>query len=742
MNYSDHNDDKEYISGTVERITYHNNENGYGIFRLKVRGHKDLVTVIGTVPSILVGEYIKCSGIWINDRNYGRQFKADFLKPLLPNTLEGIEKYLGSGLIKGIGSHFAKKLVISFGEKVFEVIEEQPILLSKVEGIGKVRAESICRNWQEQKAVRTIMVFLQSHGVSTNRSTKIYKIYGDKAIETVTANPYQLAKDVRGIGFVSADMIANNLGIEKNSLIRAKAGISHILLEATNNGHCGLPKNLLIKNSCKLLEIDEVLIEQAILEEIKSKTLIADIIINEENDSQEIIIFLANYYFYEMKIAKILINLTNSLINWDKEDIDILLPKIEYQINIELALNQRLAIKKALSSRVAVITGGPGTGKTTLVKGLIKILQEKNLNIKLCAPTGRAAKRLSESTGIAAITIHRLLEIDVNSGGFKRNEHNPIICDYLVVDEASMVDVPLFYSLTKALSSHCALLLVGDVDQLPSVGAGQVLKDIIDSGNIPTVRLIEIFRQAKTSSIIINAHKINNGQIPELITSNTNDDNKLSDFYFIESEEVDDIINKIITMVKDRIPQKFAMNSIRDIQILCPMQRGSCGARSLNLELQKTLNPNYASGITKYGQIFAQNDKVMQMENNYDKETYNGDIGFITSINQEEQEITINFYNREVIYDYDDLDQIVLAYATTIHKSQGSEYPAIIIPVTMQSYIMLKRNLIYTAVTRGKDLVIVIGQKKAFTLAIKQASPHRYTKLKLWLQMDYIPSLN
>jgi exodeoxyribonuclease V alpha subunit len=383
----------------------HDSENGYCVLRLKVRGHKDLVTVTGTVPSILVGEYLKCSGIWINDRNYGKQFKADFLKPLPPNTLEGIEKYLGSGLIKGMGSHFAKKLVISFGEKVFEVIEEQPILLSKVEGIGKMRAASICKNWQKQKVVREIMVFLQSHGVGTARATRIYKTYGDQAIQIVSANPYQLAKDIRGIGFVSADMIANNLGIERNSLIRAKAGVSHILLGATNDGHCGLPKAILIQNSCKLLEMDESLIEQAIHEEIVSKTLIADIVVNnKENSKKEVIIFLSVYYFYEMNIAKILHNLNNSLINWNKKDVDILLPVIEKQIKIALAHNQRLAIKKALSSKVAVITGGPGTGKTTLVKALIKLLQEKNLNIKLCAPTGRAAKRLTESTGIEATT--------------------------------------------------------------------------------------------------------------------------------------------------------------------------------------------------------------------------------------------------------------------------------------------------------------------------------------------------
>lgn len=733
---------REYLSGIIERITFHNADNGYCVLRVKVKGHKDLVTVTGSVPSVLVGEHIKCSGVWYNDRNYGRQFKADFLKSLPPDTLEGIEKYLGSGLIKGIGAHFAKKLVLTFKDRVFDVIETRPDLLSTIEGIGKMRAQSICTNWQDQKIIREIMVFLQSHGVGTTRATRIYKTYGENAIEVVSANPYQLAKDIRGIGFISADTIASNLGIEKNSLIRAIAGISHILLEAANDGHCGLPKDILVQNSIKLLEIDESLIQQAIEEEIKQGVLIADIIDRFDNrneptstnsNNNNIIIFLASYYYYEQTIARILINLLNSLISWNKDDVDELVPQIEEQLNIRLASSQRLAIKKALGNRAMVITGGPGTGKTTLVKTLIKTLEAKNLNIKLCAPTGRAAKRLSESTDLEATTIHRLLEINSVHGGFKRNQDNPLFCDYLVIDEASMVDVPLFYSLLKALPPHAALLIVGDADQLPSVGAGQVLKDIISSKVIPTVQLTEIFRQAATSKIITNAHKINSGLMPEL-NSRNNQDNPDSDFYFIEAEENEDIISKIITMVKTRIPKKFGLDPVQDIQILCPMQRGGCGARVLNVELQQALNSNYNKGISKFGQIFAPGDKVMQTENNYDKDIYNGDIGTIININEQEQELLIRFYDRDVIYDYTDLDQITLAYATTIHKSQGSEYPAIIVPITMQSYMMLRRNLIYTAVTRGKNLVVIIGQKKALALAVRESSSHRYTKLRTWLQ--------
>lgn len=714
---------KEYLAGNIERITYHNADNGFCVLRIKVKNHKDLVTVTGNVPSVSVGEYIKCSGIWYNDRNHGLQFKADFLKAFPPETLEGIEKYLGSGLIKGIGTYFAKKLVATFKEKVFEIIEHHPELLSTVEGIGKIRAQSICANWQDQKVIREIMIFLQSHGIGTTRATRIYKTYGERAIEIVSQNPYQLAKDITGIGFISADTIAGNLGIAKDSLIRARAGIAHVLLEATANGHCGLPKNILIQDTSKLLAIDNTIIQSALAAELNSQALIADNLNNHEA------IFLAGYYAYEKNIAKILLSLSKAAISWKVDDYKQSLHLLEQQQAIILAESQKAAITLAISNKVTIITGGPGTGKTTLVNILLKLLQSKNLKIKLCAPTGRAAKRLSESTGFPATTIHRLLEFDPSSVGFKHDEGYPLLCDYLVIDETSMIDVALFYSLLKAIPKHAGLLLVGDVDQLPSVGAGQVLKDIIQAKVIPTVQLTEIFRQAKTSNIITTAHLVNKGIMPS-INSNAGE----TDFYFIAAEQPDDIINKIITLVKERIPQKFNFNAINDIQLLCPMQRGSVGARSLNIELQKVLNPNYTEGLSKFGQIFAIGDKIMQTENNYDKEVYNGDIGIIKAINQQEQEVIIDFYNRDVVYDYTDLDQITLAYATTIHKSQGSEYPVVIIPITTQSYMMLRRNLIYTAITRGKKLVIIIGQKQALAMAVRNNTDiSRYTKLQEWL---------
>ena len=712
-----------------------------------------MVTIIGNIPAISVGEYVQCKGIWHNDLNYGLQFKADFLKNMPPNSLYGIEKYLGSGLIKGIGPHFAKKLISNFGEDVFEIIEEKPELLSTTHGIGKVRANNICKNWQEQKIVREIMIFLQSHGVGTTRATRIYKTYGDEAIQIVSENPYRLAKDIRGIGFVSSDLIAKNIGIESDSLIRARAGINHILFEATSDGHCGLPVEELINRTVKLLEIDKSIIEHALDKELKAGDIVKDKLSGNDNINDTI--FLGSYYFYEKNIATMLLELKEEKLPWSDIDTEKALPWVESELEIKLADNQQSALITALKTKVMVITGGPGTGKTTLVNSILNVLAKKNISIKLCAPTGRAAKRLSETTNMEAITIHRLLEFDPRNVGFKHNDQNPINCDYLVIDESSMVDVPLFYSLIRALPKTAALLLVGDVDQLPSVGAGAVLSDIIASGVIPTVKLNKIFRQAACSNIITNAHLVNQGKMPVLTYSSNqsvkaghepNDklsDNKtinlqtkpISDFYFVPVNDVEELPQKLIHLVKDRIPKRFGFNSRDDIQVLCPMQRGGSGARSLNVELQKALNPDYESGFSKFGQVFAVGDKVMQLENNYDKETYNGDIGIIQKLNDEEQEATIRFYDRDVVYDYTDFDQITLAYATTIHKSQGSEYKAVIIPLTMQSYMMLQKNLLYTAITRGKKLVVIVGQKKAIGLAVlNNKRLMRYTKLKEWLE--------
>ena len=716
--------DEEYISGDIERITFHNPENGFAVLKVKIRSKRDAITIIGGISLVFAGEFIQAKGKWFNDKEHGLQFKASFLKTTTPNTLEGIKKYLGSGLIKGIGVHYAQKLVAAFKEGVFEIIENTPDRLVEVAGIGKIRAQRITKSWVEQKVVREIMVFLQSHGVGTARAGRIYRTYGDDAIKIVSENPYRLAKDITGIGFITADNIANKLGISIDSPIRAEAGISYTLLEAASEGHCGLPKEMLIAAAIKLLEIEKTIIEKALLNVLKLGEVITDTINKEE------VIFLAAYYHYERIIAAKLKELLNSPLLLPEIDIVKALHWVESKLAISLAARQKDAIMQATKSKILVITGGPGTGKTTLVKSIITILNAKAIKIKLGAPTGRAAKRLSETSGLEAQTIHRLLDYKPG-GGFKHNEDNPLKADLVIIDEASMIDVQLMSLLLKAIPKQSSLIIVGDVDQLPSVGPGNVLSDIINSNIIPVVRLDEIFRQASDSLIITNAHKINKGIYP--VTPVNND--QLSDFYFINAEKGENIFTKVIALITERIPKKFGFNPLEDIQILCPMQRGGSGAQSFNIELQKVLNPPNENSLEKYGWRFSEGDKVMQIENNYDKEVYNGDIGFIKEINKIEQEMLIEFDERKIIYDFTDLDQVTLAYAITIHKSQGSEYPVVIIPLLMQHYVMLKRNLIYTAVTRGKKLVIILGESKALALALKERMIiKRYSKLKEMLQ--------
>ena len=722
-------ENEEYISGTVERITFHSSETGFAVLKVKVRGKRDEVTVVGGISLVFAGEYIQAKGKWFNDKLHGLQFKASFLKTTTPNTLEGIEKYLGSGLIKGIGVHYAAKLIKAFKEDVFDVIETNPSRLREVEGVGKIRAEQITKGWAEQKVVRDIMIFLQSHGVGTAKAARIYRTYGEDAIKIVSENPYRLAKDIMGIGFVTADAIARKLGIKVNSMIRAEAGISYALLEAASEGHCGLPKERLVSEAIKLLEIDKNIIEEAIFNVLKIEEVIADTIKNEE------VIFLAAYYRYEQIIASKLRTLINNPISVPEIDLEKAIPWVESLLSIKLAEKQKEAITQAVNSKVLVITGGPGTGKTTLVKSIITILNAKKVRIKLAAPTGRAAKRLSETSGMEALTIHRLLDFKPGEGGFKHNESNPLKADLVVVDEASMIDVQLMSSLLKAIDKNTSLIIVGDIDQLPSVGPGNVLADIMESSTIPIVRLTDIFRQAANSLIITNAHNINQGifpVIPNHAPSNDNnaDKTKLYDFYLINAEKGEDLFNKAINLITERIPKKFGFDPINDIQVLCPMQQGGSGAQSFNMELQKVLNPPNDNSVEKYGWRFSVGDKVMQIENNYDKEVYNGDIGFIKSIDKIEQEMLIIFDQREIKYDFSDLDQITLAYAITIHKSQGSEYPVVIIPLLMAHYVMLKRNLVYTGVTRGKKLVIIIGETKALSLALKaKMSTKRYSKL-------------
>jgi exodeoxyribonuclease V alpha subunit len=717
---------QEVLAGLIERVTYHNAENGFCVLRAKARGHRDVVTVVGHAATISAGEWITASGEWVNDRTHGPQFRARFLRTSPPTSADGIEKYLSSGMIRGVGPVYAKKLVRSFGEKVFDVIEATPERLREVDGIGPIRAACILTAWAEQKAVREIMVFLHSHGVGTARAVRIFKTYGSDAIQVMSENPYRLARDIRGIGFKTADAIAAKLGIEKTATIRVRAGISYALSEAMDEGHCGSPTDELMPLAEKLLEVPQQLVETALQLELQEGTVIGDRV------GESPCIFLAGLYRAERTIAARLMRLAAGTVPWPWIDSDKALPWAEKQIGLGFAESQIAAIRLALMAKVLVMTGGPGVGKTTIVKAILRILSAKSAGLLLCAPTGRAAKRMTEATGFEAKTIHRLLEVDPKTGGFRRGEDNPLDCDLLIIDEASMVDVMLMQALLKAVPDRAALLVVGDIDQLPSVGPGQVLADIISSGAVPVVRLTEVFRQAAQSRIITSAHRINQGSMPDL-----NPPGIESDFYFVQADDPETAVGRILELTRTRIPKRFGLDPIRDIQVLCPMNRGGAGARSLNIELQAALNPASDQKVERFGWTFAGGDKVMQIVNDYDKEVYNGDIGTINRVDPAVGEIIVTFDGRTVTYGFGELDTLVLAYAATIHKSQGSEYPAVIIPVLTQHYAMLQRNLLYTGVTRGKRLVVLVGQKKAIAIAVRNVSGRRrWSKLAEWMRSE------
>lgn len=697
----------------VEHITYQNQENGWSVMKVKVKGYDNLVTLTGSLLDVPVGSVLLVDGDWRVDPRYGQQFVAQSWTEVMPATIYGIEKYLGSGLIKGIGPVYAKAIVNRFGLETIDVIENDIERLLEVPRLGRKRMEKIRESWEKQKDIKEVMVFLQGYGVSTAFAARIYRKYEKESITKVKENPYQLADDIWGIGFKTADGIASKMGYEKNDPRRCRSGILYTLNELAEEGHVYAEPEQLVDAAVKLLEAEESPVRQALASMIEANDVVLD---NE-------VIYLPPFYHAENGSAK---RLQSLLSDTSLFYADIAAePEAEYGAKTDGIVydgEQQAAIQKALDSKVMVLTGGPGTGKTTTTQGIIAAFKARHMSILLAAPTGRAAKRMTEATGMEAKTIHRLLEYNPMDG-YKRNDENPLEGDALIVDECSMIDILLFYNLMKAIPSNMRLILVGDIDQLPSVGAGNVLRDIIDSQQIPVVRLTRIFRQAQSSRIVMNAHAINAGQFPNI--KNGLD----TDFFFIGQEDADDIVKLIIGLVRDRLPKKYGYPA-KEIQVLTPMQRGTVGAGNLNIELQNALNPSGPS-LARGGYTFRQGDKVMQIRNNYDKNVFNGDIGYITAVDTNERTLSVTFDNRFVEYDITELDEIVLAYAVTIHKSQGSEFPVVVMPATMKHFVMLQRNLIYTGITRAKKICVLVGTTKALAYAIRNNTvSKRNSKLK------------
>ncbi len=731
------------IRCVVERITYQNPENGYSVLKCRVKGYSDLVPVIGNMIDANVGSVLSVEGEWKVDAKYGRQFVAQNWEETLPATVYGMEKYLGSGLIRGVGPKYAKKIVQKFGVDTFAVIEDNVELLIGVEGIGRKRVQMIAESWQKQKEVKNIMLFLQAHQVSTSYAAKIYKQYESRSIAVMKENPYKLADDIWGIGFKTADQIAMKLGFGKESYVRLRSGLMYTLSELSNDGHVYAEKQQLIEKASELLEASPETVIMTMDEMLKTQELILekDIVRVDEKGNALVAIYLPPFYYAEVGVAgklkklvsspaedRLYERLTEARKSTGNETLSVDVNAVREKTGMEYDEIQAEAIRLAATAKVMVLTGGPGTGKTTTTHGIIAAYRAYGLRILLAAPTGRAAKRMSEATGMEAKTIHRLLECKPPDG-YQKNEENPLEGDVLIVDECSMIDIILMNSLLKAIPPAMRLILVGDIDQLPSVGPGNVLRDMIDSGAFPVVRLTRIFRQAQESRIVMNAHRINEGKMPD-ISGGRN-----TDFFFMENEEAEAVASQIVELVKKKLPGYYHVEPSQT-QVLTPMQRGVVGATNLNLALQEALNPPehevFMRGrgkvtlpkecLRRSGYAYRADDKVMQVRNNYDKEVYNGDIGIIEAVNETDRTLTVNFDGRSVSYDVTELDELVHAYATTIHKAQGSEYPIVVMPVLMNHYVMLQRNLIYTGITRAKKALVIVGTKKALAYAVKNVT--------------------
>ncbi len=751
----------EQLSGVIERITFHNEDSGYCVLRVQARGHRDPVTVVGSCQQVVAGEYVRAAGEWVTDRQYGLQFKAEEIRTTPPHTAEGIAKYLGSGLVKGIGPRYAQKIVDVFGEKTLEVIDQSPTFLTQVKGIGPKRVELIRRSWQEQVAVRKIMVFLHSYGIGTARAVRIYRQYGDRAIELVKANPYRLSTDIWGVGFQTADELALKLGLPRDSPFRAQAAVRHVLSEATADGHVGYPEELAMTAAQELTQISPDGIRDAVEQLRITDEIVRDSAAlasggklgpppptpfparegGEESHSpprggegfSEQLLYLKPIFLAELGVARQVKALAKGPHPLPAANVEAAVAWAERKMGLTLADSQRDAVRQAVTRKLMVVTGGPGTGKTTIVRAILEIFSAKALRVMLCAPTGRAAKRLSESTGREAKTIHRLLEFDPGIGTFRRGKEHPLDLDLLVVDETSMVDVVLMNQLLRAVPPWACVVFVGDVDQLPSVGAGSVLADLIGSGVLPVARLTEVHRQAGASWIVRAAHAVNRGEEPESAPAGK------GDFYFVEANDPPAIIDRVLKMVRERIPASFGFDPLRDVQVITPQVKTELGVINLNRELQAALNPPRPglAETKKFDTTFRVGDKVMQTQNNYQREVFNGDIGRVADIDPTDQVATVDFDGKAVDYDFADLDELQLAYACTVHKSQGAEYPAVVMAVHTQHYVMLQRNLLYTGITRGRRLVVLVGSRRALWRAVTNAETKlRYGLLRWRLQNE------
>jgi exodeoxyribonuclease V alpha subunit len=720
----------EYLEGSVERVTYYSEETGYTVIRLAVRGRPDLVTAVGNLPEVQPGERLRLEGVWTTHPQYGRQFKVDQCEQVLPATAEGMRRYLGSGLIRGVGPVTAERIVACFGAETLEMLDRDPERLRDVPGVGPKRAAAIAGAWEEQKQIRQVMLFLQSHGVSTGLAVKIYKAYGDDALTVVREDPYRLARDIWGVGFKTADKIARDLGLPPDAPSRIQAGVAYALSRMADEGHVYAPHDDLVAEAADLLEVDAALVPPAIealdAEDVVRRERLVYPLPGEEPVErgvegklplrEEQAVYLTPFYYGEVgaagRLAALAESPTTCLGRFHSVDWDALLTQVSRDSDLELSTEQREAVQAALTHKVTVLTGGPGTGKTVTVRTIIAALEALGGRYALCAPTGRAAKRLAEASGRAAQTVHRLLEFSPMEG-FRRNEENLLPVDLLIVDEASMLDVLLTHHLLKAVDPAAHLLLVGDVDQLPSVGAGDVLRDVIASGRAQVVRLTHIFRQAAESGIVVNAHRVNQGRTPVL--------NQYGDFYFFSKEDPQEAADLLVDIVVRRIPDKFGLDPVDEVQVLAPMYRGACGVANLNARLQEALNPPAPNRPERRlgGRAFRVGDKVMQVTNNYLRETFNGDIGRVVRIDGVQQTLTVVIDGRPVVYDWAEADELVHAFAVSVHKSQGSEYPAVVAPVLTQHYIMLQRNLLYTAITRARRLVVLVGTRRAISIAVR-----------------------